>query len=201
MSLGGVVAVVLVAFVAGCASTRSAPLGISGSITVLPANNRTRDALLVEGGGLIDRYIRKAAPVSVADVLQSEARFQLREKGFDVGDWNTQQAVLGTKVPTSRESALALARQSGVKDRVLYLEVRRWEPDAPTQTRFVIVALSASLIDAPTGRELWRQDRHAAPVPTPGTINLESAYVVAARKVMAEMLAPLRPYSPEPAKP
>jgi hypothetical protein len=30
-------------------------------------------------------------------------------------------------------------------------------------------------------------------VPTPGTINLEAAYVVAARKVIAEMLAPLRP--------
>jgi len=33
-------------------------------------------------------------------------------------------------------------------------------------------------------------------VATPGVINLESAYVVAARKVIAEMLAPLRPEPP-----
>ena len=90
-------------------------------------------------------------------------------------------------------AALALARESGITNRVLYLEIRRWEPDAPTQTRFVIVALSASVVDAATGQELWREDRRAAPVPTPGTITLESAYVVAARRVIAEMLAPLRP--------
>jgi hypothetical protein len=184
--------IVALALVAACA-TRSAPLGISGSITVLPANNRTSSPLLVEGGSLIDRYIRHAGPVSVGDVLQSEARFQLQEKGFDVGDWTAQQASLKGRVPTSRESALELARESGFRNRVLYLEIRRWEPDAPTQTRFVIVALGASVVDAATGQEIWRHDRRAGPVPTPGTINLESAYVVAARKVIAEILAPLRP--------
>ena len=180
-------ALLVLALAAGCA-THAAPLGLSGSITVLPANNRTSSPLLVEGGSLIDRYIRKVGPVGVAEVLQSEARFQLQEKGFDVGDWNVQQAALEGRVPTSRESALALARESGITNRVLYLE-----PDAPTQTRFVIVALSASVVDAATGQELWREDRRAAPVPTPGTITLESAYVVAARRVIAEMLAPLRP--------
>jgi len=185
-------ALLVLALAAGCA-THAAPLGLSGSITVLPANNRTSSPLLVEGGSLIDRYIRKVGPVGVAEVLQSEARFQLQEKGFDVGDWNVQQAALEGRVPTSRESALALARESGITNRVLYLEIRRWEPDAPTQTRFVIVALSASVVDAATGQELWREDRRAAPVPTPGTITLESAYVVAARRVIAEMLAPLRP--------
>jgi hypothetical protein len=186
-----VLVLVALALAGGCAS--HAPLGIAGSITVLPANNRTNSPLLVEGGSLIDRYIRHAGPVSVGDVLQSEARFQLQEKGFEVGDWATQQAALKGRVPTSRESALALARESGIKNRVLYLEIRRWEPDAPTRTRFVIVALGASMVDAATGQEIWHEDRHAAPVPTPGTINLESAYVVAARKVIAEILAPLRP--------
>jgi hypothetical protein len=173
--------------------TLAAPLGVSGTITVLPVNNRTADPLLVEGASLIDRYIRRTGQVSVGDVLQSEARFRLQEKGFDVGSWEVQQAALKGRVPMSRESALVLARESGVNSRLLYLEIRRWEPDSPMETRFVIVAMTASLIDAPSGQEIWRRDRAAAPVPTKGTINLESAYVVAARKVIVEILAPLRP--------
>ena len=55
------------------------------------------------------------------------------------------------------------------------------------------MALLATVLDPTTGQEIWREHRRAAPVPTPGTISVESAYVVAARKVMAEMLAPLRP--------
>jgi len=189
-----VLTVGLLMMLVGCGTGKlSAPLGIAGSIAVLPVNNLTADPLLVEGGSLIDKYIRHTGRVSVGDVLQSEARFRLQEKGFDVGNWDAQQAALKGRVPESRESALELARQSGAKSRLLYLEIRRWEPDGPTQTRFVIVAMTASLIDAASGQEIWRHDRTAAPVPTPGTINLESAYVVAARKVIAEMLAPLRP--------
>jgi hypothetical protein len=188
------VALALLTTLASCGTgTLSAPLGISGTITVLPVNNRTADPLLVEGASLIDRYIRRTGKVSVGDVLQSEARFRLQEKGFDVGNWEVQQATLKGRVPTSRESALVLARESGVNSRLLYLEIRRWEPDSPMETRFVIVAMTASLIDAPSGQEIWRRDRAAAPVPTQGTINLESAYVVAARKVITEILTPLRP--------
>lgn len=176
----------------GCVTT-PAPLGITGSIAVLPTNNRTGDPLLVEGGGLIDRYVRHAGRVGVGEVLQSEARFRLQEKGFDVGEWAAQQRALKGRVPESPQAAVELARQSGLKSRVLYLEIRRWEPDAPTHTRFVMVAMTASLIDVNSGQELWREHRRAAPVPTPGSITIESAYVVAARRVIAELLAPLRP--------
>jgi len=186
------VAIIVLGGLAGCA-TSQAPLGIAGGIAVLPANNLTGDSLLVEGGGLIDRYIRKAGKVSVGDVLQSEARFRLREKGFDVGDWLAQQTALKGKVPDSAQAAAALAREAGLTSRVLYIEIRRWEPDAPTHPRFVIVALIASVMDPVSGQEIWREHRHAAPVPTPGAINVEAAYVVAAQRVIAEMLAPLRP--------
>jgi hypothetical protein len=188
----GLVAVAVLGLLAGCA-TQQAPLGIAGGITVLPTNNLTGDPLLVEGGGLIDRYIRHAAKVSVGDVLQSEARFRLQEKGFDVGDWAAQQKALKGRVPESAQAAVALAREAGLTSRVLYIEIRRWEPDAPTQPRFVIVALIASVMDPMSGQEIWREHRRAAPVPTPGVVNLESAYVIAARRVIAEMLAPLRP--------
>jgi len=186
------VAAAVLGALAGCA-TSQAPLGIAGGIAVLPTNNLTGDPLLVEGGGLVDRYIRKAGKVSVGDVLQSEARFRLQEKGFDIGDWSAQQTALKGKVPDSAQAAATLAREAGLTGRVLYLEIRRWEPDAPTHPRFVIVALVASVVDAASGQEIWHEHRHASPVPTPGAINVEAAYVVAARRVIAEMLAPLRP--------
>ena len=192
--IGRLVAVFVVsAMLGGCATSSRAPLQISRSIAVLPANNRTGDPLLVTGAGLIDRYVRHAAEVSVGDVLQSEARYQLQQKGFEVRDWKYQ----GTdRVPTSLDSALALARQNGVTNSVLYLEIRRWEPDAPTHTRYVIVAVTASLLDPVSGREIWYEQRSAAPVGTPGVITVESAYVVAARKIIAELLAPLKPEPP-----
>jgi hypothetical protein len=193
MKLVAVGAIVLLGTLSSCASRSTAPLGIAGSIAVLPTNNRTADPLLVQGGGLVDRYIRHAGRVSVGDVLQSEARFRLQEKGFDVGDWSAQETALKGRVPDSAQTAAQIARQGGLTGRVLYLEIRRWEPDAPTHTRYVIVAMSASIVDAISGQEIWREDRRAAPVPTPGAINIESAYVVAARKVIADILAPLRP--------
>jgi ABC-type uncharacterized transport system auxiliary subunit len=186
-----VAVVVAAAMLGGCATSSRAPLQIARNIAVLPANNLTGDPLLVMGAGLIDRYVRRTGEVSVGDVLQSEARFQLQQKGFEVGVLRMQE-----QAPTSLDAALALARQSGTKGSVLYLEIRRWEPDAPTQTRFVIVSLTASLLDPVSGREIWHEHRPAAPVGTAGTITVESAYVAAARKVIAEMLAPLRPEPP-----
>jgi len=179
------VMVLVVAMLNGCASSR-APLQVARTVAVLPTNNLTGDPLLVMGAGLIDRYVRRTGEVSVGDVLQSEARYQLQQKGFDVALWSEH-------APKSLDAALAMARQSGAKSNLLYLEIRRWEADAPTQTRFVIVGLSASLLDPVSGREIWHEDRAPAPVGTQGTISVEAAYVAAARKVIAEMLKPLKP--------
>ena len=95
-------------------------------------------------------------------------------------------------MPESPDSAVALASQGGLKSLVLYLEIRRWESDAPVRTTFVIVALTATLIDPATGKVVWQEHRRAAPVSTPGEISVESAYVTAARKVIKEILAPLQ---------
>jgi hypothetical protein len=187
--------VLMSAMLSGCATSSRAPLQVSRTVAVMPTNNLTGDPLLVMGAGLIDRYVRRTGEVSVGDVLQSEARFQLQQKGFDVGLWTAPDAT-NDRAPTSLDAALAMARRSGVKSSVLYLEIRRWEPDAPTQTRFVIVSLSASLLDPVSGREIWHEYRAPAPVGTQGTITVEAAYVAAARKVIAEMLAPLKPEPP-----
>jgi len=186
----------------GCASSAPAPPAHLGrAVAVLPPNNRTGDPLLVTGASVLDRYVRHAEQVTVADVLLSEARFQLQENGFEVADWHRVETALGGRVPESPDSAVELASQGGLKDLVLYLEIRRWEPDAPMHPTFVIVGLSARLIDPSTGTVVWQEDRRPAPVPTPGEIMVESAYVTAARKVIAEMLAPLEPEPPAPSKP
>jgi hypothetical protein len=192
-------AVLFGSLVGGCATSSSPPPAHLGrTIAVFPPNNLTGDPLFVAGTGLIDRYVRHAEFVSVADVLLSEARFQLQEKGFEVTSRQAIETALKERVPTSPASAAELAAQGGLRDLLLYLEIRRWEADAPMHTAFVIVGLTASLVDSSTGQVIWRQERRAAPIPTPGEIRLEAAYVTAARKVMADTLAPLRPEQPAP---
>jgi hypothetical protein len=184
---------VLLRCLVGCAAEPTPATQVRRTVAVLPPNNLTGDRLVVVGSGLIDRYVRRAQRVTVADVLLSEARFQLLEKGFEVADWRGIAAGIKGDYPESAESAVELASKLGLKDLLLYLEIRRWEPDAPTHTSFVIVGLAASLIDPSTGKVVWERERRAAPVPTPGDILVESAYVTAARRVMREMLAPLEP--------
>jgi hypothetical protein len=167
---------------------------------VLPPNNRTGDPLVVTGAGLIDRYVRHADIVTVPDMLQSEARFQLQQNGFEVPGRQSVDAVLKGRVPTGPASAAELAAQGG-PGLALYVEIRRWEADAPVRTAFVIVGLGVSLVDPSTGKIVWTADRRSAPVPTPGEITVQAAYVTAARKVIKELLAPLRPDQPATAKP
>jgi hypothetical protein len=189
----------LLGALAGCTSTGPVPPAhLDRTIAVLPPNNRTGDPLVVTGAGLIDRYVRRAEEVTVPDVLLSEARFQLQESGFDVVGRPVVEHALRGQTPQSPASAAELASQGGLKALLLYLEIRRWEPDAPTRTTFVIVGMTTSLIDGATGEVLWQEDRRAAPVPTPGEITVEAAYVTAARRVIAEMLAPLRPDGSKP---
>ncbi len=179
---------------AGCA-TGSSPALVGPIVAVLPPHNRTGDQLLVAGTGLIDRFLIHSEQVTVPHVLFSEAPLPLQQKGFEVTGLPAVDAALKGRGPTSPASAAELAAGGGLKGLVLYLELRRWEGDAPMHTSFVIVGLQVSLVDPATGKIVWQADRKAAPVATPGEIRVESAYITAARKVMAQMLAPLRPAS------
>ncbi len=194
--------IVVFACLTSCASTRPAPPEHLGrTITVLPPNNRTGDALVVTGTSLIDRYVLHADRVTVADVLLSEARFRLQEQGFEVTDRQKVDNALKGRVPTSPGAAAQLAVLGQLKGLILYLEIRRWEPAGSLHPAFIIAGLTASLIDEATGKVVWQDQRRPAPVATPGELMVTSAYVTAARKVIREMLAPLHPDQPMPSKP
>lgn len=189
---------VVLSCVAGCAARTAPPVSVSRTVAVLPPYNLTGERLVVAGTGLIDRYLRHASRVTVADVLASEARFRLQEQGFEVADGRTIQASVKGRVPQSPEEAAQLAASIGLTRPVLFIEIRRWEPDAPTRADFVIVGLALALVEPSTGDVVWQAHRRAAPVATPGEATVEAAYVTAARSVIKEMLAPLQP-EPAPA--
>ena len=166
-------AAVLLLVIGACARPVPAPPpDIPRTVAVLAPTNETGDPLLVAGASFLEKYALATDRVTVPDVLASEARLQLVRSGFTV---------------LSKEE---LAGGGGLK---LQLDVRRWEPDAPTHPSFVLVGMGATLVDAATGRVVWSVDRRTAPVATPGEVALGPAYVTAARKVLEEMLAPLGP--------
>jgi hypothetical protein len=149
-------------------------------------NNRCGDRLLVSGGSLLDRYVFHAGPITVADVLEGETRFLLAERGVAVIPGAATHAI-DRQVPPSPQAAGEIAAHAKLDALVLYLEIRRWDPDAPTHPTFVIVAASASLVDPASGQVVWQLDRPAAPIATPGEVTLETAYAAAARKLATEI--------------
>jgi hypothetical protein len=180
-------------FLAVACAHRPAPPNLSPGqiIAVLPPNNRTGDPLLVSGASFLDRYAFHTESVTVGDVLAAEARVQLAERGFRVTPRETVDAAAEGHVPRSPHAAAEIAAHGKLDGLALYLEILRWEPDAPVHTTFVIVGLSASLVDPATRNVVWQLYRQPEPVGTPGEVTLENAYETAARKVMAEILSPL----------
>lgn len=163
------------------------------TVAVLPPANRTGDPLLVAGTSFLEKYAFRSDRVTVPDVLASEARLQLARRGFTVVSADEVEGATQGRAPGSPEAAAEIASRGKLAGLALYLDVRRWEPDAPTHPSFVLVGLTASLVDPATARVVWSAERRTAPVATPGEVSLGPAYVTAARKVMEELLAPLGP--------
>jgi hypothetical protein len=179
----------------GCASPAPAPAHLLSKLVILPVHNRTGDPLTVSGDGVLDRYVFHAETVTVADVLETEAGLQLREKGFDPSPWDRKGAK--GRVPTNVGEAVDLAAQSSLGPLCLYLEIRRWEPEGRVHVKYVTVDVEASLIDAKARVVIWHSSERG-PVPTPGEVLMEAAYVAAARKAVAELLVPLHPEAAPP---
>lgn len=176
----------------GCTSPPSAPEHLGGKLTVLPVNNRSGDDLVVSGEGVLDRYLFRTPSTGLADILEAEAGFQLREKGFEVPLPLATARSLKGRVPRSPQEAAELAAQAGLGSPCLYLEIRRWEPEGRAHVNSVLVDVVFVLLDPANRTELWRSQRRG-PIPTPGQFLVGSAYVAAARKVIAEVLTPVLP--------
>lgn len=182
---------VALGLVTACASLPAPPTMRPGqAIAVLPPNNRTGDPLLVAGASFLDRYAFHTQRSTVGDVLAGEARFQLAERGLAVVPEATLARAIGGQVPQSPQAAGEIAARCKLDALALYLEIRRWEPDAATHPAFVIVGASASLVDPAGGTVIWQLDRPSTPIATPGEATLESAYETAARKLVAEIVSP-----------
>ena len=166
------------------------------TVAVLAPANRTGDPLLVAGASFFEQYALKSDRVTVPDVLASEARVQLAHRGFTVVSADEVERATQGRAPGSLEAAAEIAARAKLAGLALFLDIRRWEPDAPTQPSFVLVGVTASFVDPATGRVVWSVERPTSPVATPGEVALGPAYVTAARKVMEELLAPLGPVRP-----
>src|SRR5215510_3552369 len=135
-----------------CALPPSAPPlpATARTIAVLPPNNRTGDPLLVESASFLHPEADRPGRVTVPDVLATEMREQLAQRGITV------IAAIGRQAPGSPEEAVALAAQGKFEGSALYIEIRRWEADlSPLHPRRVIVALEARLLEPATGRTVW----------------------------------------------
>jgi len=169
------------------------PPDLPRTVAVLAPGNRTGDPLLVAGTSILEKYALKTDRITVPDVLASEARLQLARRGFTVVSAEEVESATHGRAPGSPEAAAEIASHAKLAGLALYLDIRRWEPDAPTHPAFVLVSVTATLVDPATARVVWRAERPTAPVPTPGEVALGPAYATAARKVMEELLAPLGP--------
>jgi hypothetical protein len=163
-------------------------------LAVLPVNNRTGDDLVVSGEGVLDRYVFRTPTTGLADILEAEAGFQLREKGFEVPSPLSWEKRFKGRTPQSPQDAAELAAQSGLGPFCVYLEIRRWEPEGRAHVNSVIVDVEVALVDPRSRTLLWRVERRG-PIQTPGQFLVGSAYVAAARKVVADLIAPLSPDS------
>ncbi len=199
---------IVTVLVAGCmrhAPPAPFPAG-SGPITILPVRNRTADPLDVAGTSMIERAFRSTR-VTVADLIDDEARAVLRARGYRVTTTPRGRAthvdaapsavpenarrdplVASSIAPEDVEAAARVAAGAPSGGLMLYFEVRRWEPDAPTHPEFVIVGVGASLFETGTGRIVWSARPAVHPITTPGSVFRGAAYATAARKVVDELL-------------
>lgn len=159
-------------------------------IAVLPPNNQTGQSLEITATSLLDKYTFRSIHPTVPDVLAAEARSQLSQRGYNVTEPQIVDAACAGKTPTSVQNAAEIATRGGLEGASLYIDLRRWEPDASFQPAAVMVWIELSLIDPPTGKVLWSAQPDPEEVKTPGAVNLGDAYVAAARTIIRRLLSP-----------
>jgi hypothetical protein len=161
------------------------------AIAVLPPNNRTGDPLLVGGTSLLEKYVFRSQPVTVADVLAVEVRRQLEQRGLTVLPREQVDAALGSQIPRSPKDAATLASRGKLEGSVLYLEIVQWQPALAESLHpwRMLVAVHAQLVDVASGHVVWSAHLPLRPVSTPGAVTRADADMIAAQRVARELFA------------
>ena len=165
----GIIAMAAALLGTGCvrAPVRSSAPPALRTVAIMPPVNLTGDELVVEGGSLLEKYVLDTPRATVPDILAAEARRQLEARGVTV---------------IAADAAAGAAPE-------LHLELRRWQPDAPFKPTYIIVSLAASLVAPDSRRVLWSAEHPARPIATPGAVSVPNADLIAAAKVVTELLA------------
>jgi hypothetical protein len=162
---------ILLLAAAGCAQpVAPPPRDLPRTVAVLPPLNETGGRLPVAGSSLLERYAFDTRPVSVPEVLASEARLQLASRGFAVVPADVVARATDNRTPASAVAAADIAKAAHLDGAALFIDLRRWDPDPPSEPRVVI-----------------------KPVRTVGEVTLGAADIAAARTVIEAVLAPIVP--------
>jgi len=188
------VSCILLLAAAGCTQPAAPPpREVPRTVAVLAPHNETGARLPVAGSSLLERYAFDTRPVTVPEVLASEARLQLAFRGFTVVPADAVARATENRTPASAEAAADIAKRARLDGAALFIDLRRWDPDPPTEPRVVIVNLMVALVDPSSGRTLWTNSWPTRPVRTVGEVTLGAADIAAARTVIEAVLAPLVP--------
>jgi hypothetical protein len=161
------------------------------AIAVLPPNNQTGDPLFVGGTSLLEKYIFRSQPVTVADVLAVEVRIQLEQRGISVLPREQVDAALCNQIPSSPKDAANLASHGKLEGSVLYIEIVQWQPALAESLHpwRMLVAIRVHLVDVASGRVVWAAHLPLRPVPTPGAVTRADADMIAAQRVAKELFS------------
>jgi hypothetical protein len=162
-------------------------------VAVLAPHNETGAGLPVAGSSLLERYAFDTRPVTVPEVLAAEARLLLESRGFTVVPADVVARATDYRAPASAAAAAEMAKGARLDGAALFIDLRRWEPDPPTEPRVVIANLVVALVEPASGRTLWTNRWPTRPVRTAGEVTLGAADIAAARTVMGAVLEPLVP--------
>ena len=174
MTIRRAVAALGIAALAGCARPPAPfpppPSGVRYIAVELPVN-RTGDALVVDGPGLLQRVLKQDT-VTVPDLLAEDLRKVLMQQGFSTPAPGTEGAP------------------------VLRTEIGRWEHYTATYET-VTVDVVATLVEPASGRELWRAARSGWVVATYDASSRRDSSLLASAAI-AEAL--LEGWQPAPAR-
>jgi len=169
MSIVRIVLVLFMALQLACGASKPQVAGPAGltTIAVDPTTNSTEKSLVLQDPGLLGRFLDEKR-MAVPELLRSDLRAALTARGFDVVE-------KGGNVP------------------VLRTELRKWEPYTADYS-MVLVDVVASLVEQPSGREMWRTERTAWRVPTRDARSGYEASTMAANSIAETLVGDWQPH-------